>query len=189
MPQISAKSDVNGEAPSSFLSGPKQVAEGANFMHLTPTGYEYGFWAVGRPMTKTWGSGAVWKRICDCIGVPDAAFGKTDGIPESVFAVDRKNGYEWRKLPFGDNEFDFGYWDPPYDKLYRPECMEIWRVCRKVAILHTYCYPTSWMAGAKRTCGVAITMGPFKQIRFLQVFEKHNGAVAPPLRKRTSKRL
>ena len=34
MPQISAKSDVNGEALSSFLSGPEQEAEGSNLSVL-----------------------------------------------------------------------------------------------------------------------------------------------------------
>ena len=146
-------------------------------IHEMPSGYRYGFWAIGRPMTKTWGSGRVWQRLCVAFGEPDAAFGKTDGIPNHIRSFDLKNGYEWKDLPLADNECAFGYWDPPYDKLYKPECLEIWRACRKLAILHTHTYPTSWMMDAKRIAGIAITMGPLKQIRFLQIFEKH----APPL--------
>jgi hypothetical protein len=141
-------------------------------LHRAASGYEYGFWAIGRPMTKTWGSGAVWRRLVKAFGEPDAAFGKTDGIPEHIRYFDRKNGYEWKSLPLTENEIAFGYWDPPYDKLYRPECREIWRVCQRLAVLHTHVYPNSWMEGAKRTAGVAITMGPLKQIRFLQIFAK-----------------
>jgi hypothetical protein len=141
------------------------------YLHTTETGFLYGFWALARPMTKTWGSGKVWERICDNLEIPDVAFGKTDGIPDGVLAVDHNNGYEWKSLPFEDKQFGFGYWDPPYDKLYRPEALEIWRTCRKLAVLHTHIYPTSWFAGAKRTGGIAITMGPLKTIRCLQIFE------------------
>ncbi len=123
-------------------------------------------------MTKTWGSGKVWQRLCENVSKPDVAFGKTDGIPDVVQAIDQKNGYQWNDLPFEDNQFEFGYWDPPYDKLYRPECIEIWRTCRKLAILHTHVYPTSWMKNARRVGMVAVTMGPLKQIRVLQIFEK-----------------
>ena len=123
-------------------------------------------------MTGKWGSGQVWGRICKSLGQPDVAFGKTDGIPNGVLVVDRNTGHEWIALPFEDNQFDFGYWDPPYDKLYKPECLEIWRTCRKLAILHTHVYPTSWMAGASRSGMIAVTMGPLKQIRILQIFEK-----------------
>ena len=123
-------------------------------------------------MTKTWGSGKVWERLCENVSTPDVAFGKTDGIPDGVQAIDQKNGYQWNDLPFEDNQFKFGYWDPPYDKLYRPECIEIWRTCRKLAILHTHVYPTSWMKNARRVGMVAVTMGPLKQIRVLQIFEK-----------------
>ena len=132
----------------------------------------FDFWPIPRPMTKTWGSGKVWQRLCENVSKPDVAFGKTDGIPDVVQAIDQKNGYQWNDLPFEDNQFEFGYWDPPYDKLYRPECIEIWRTCRKLAILHTHVYPTSWMKNARRVGMVAVTMGPLKQIRVLQIFEK-----------------
>lgn len=117
--------------------------------------------------------------MVEAFGEPDAAFGKTDGIPEGIVFFDRKNGHEWKNLKLPDDTFSFGYWDPPYDKLYKPECKEIWRVCRKLAILHTHCYPTSWMRNAIRTAGVAITMGPLKQIRFLQLFEKSSQLELP----------
>jgi hypothetical protein len=126
-------------------------------------------------MTRHWGSGQVLDRVCQGFGVPDVAFGKTDGIPDYIKAVDRNNGYEWRSLPFGDDEFAFGYWDPPYDKLYKPEAQEIWRCCQRLAILHTHVYPTSWFARAKREAMVAVTMGPLKQVRCLQVFRKGEG--------------
>jgi hypothetical protein len=36
--------------------------------------------------------------------MPDVAFGKTDGIPDHVLAIDCNNGYEWADLPFDDNQ-------------------------------------------------------------------------------------
>ncbi len=135
---------------------------------------KFDFWACPRAMTKHWGSGQVFDRITKSFGLPDVAFGKTDGIPEGIKAVDKNNGYEWNDLPFKDNEFSFGYWDPPYDKMYKKETQEIWRCCKKLAILHTHIYPTSWLEDAKRVGMVAVTMGPLKQIRCLQVFQKQN---------------
>ena len=123
-------------------------------------------------MTKTWGSGQVWGRIEAAFGRPDAAFGKTDGIPDGVTYVDKSNGYEWKDLPFEDNAFSFGYWDPPYDKLYKKEGQEIWRVCQRLAILHTHIWPKAWIPGSAREAMVAITMGPLRQIRCLQVHTK-----------------
>ena len=132
----------------------------------------FDFWACQRPLTKKWGSGQVFDRICKTLGNPDVAFGKTDNIPEGVFSVDKNNGYDWIKLPFKDNQFEFGYWDPPYDKMYKKEGQEIWRCCRRLAILHTYIFPHAWLKNAQREAMIAITMGPLKQIRCLQVFEK-----------------
>ena len=114
----------------------------------------------------------MYDRICKKFGTPDMVFGKTDGIPDGIPFCDLKNGYDWKKLPFPDNHFKFGYWDPPYDKLYKKEGMEIWRCCKKLAILHTYIFPRAWLKDAKRIGMIAITMGPLKQIRCLQVFEK-----------------
>ena len=132
----------------------------------------FDFWACQRPLTKKWGSGQVFMRICKTLGNPDVAFGKTDNIPEKVFSVDKNNGYDWIKLPFKNNQFEFGYWDPPYDKMYKKERQEIWRCCKKLAILHTYIFPRAWLKDAQRKAMIAIIMGPLKQIRCLQVFEK-----------------
>ena len=52
------------------------------------------------------------------------------------------------------------------------EAIEIWRVCEKLAILHTHVYPRSWFKGAKRIGMLAVTFGPLKVIRILQVFKK-----------------
>jgi hypothetical protein len=134
----------------------------------------FDFWACQRPLTHRWGSGQVFERISRSLGFPDVAFGKTDGIPDSIFYVDKSNGYDWAKLPFKDNQFTFGYWDPPYDKLYKKEGQEIWRTCRKLAILHTHIWPISWLKNAERKAMIAVTMGPMKQIRCLQVFEKRS---------------
>lgn len=138
----------------------------------------FDFWACQRPLTKKWGSGQVFNRITKVFGQPDCAFGKTDNIPEGTFAVDLNNGYDWKKLPFKDNKFEFGYWDPPYPPavktLMKHEGIEIWRTCKKLAILHTHVYPRSWFVGAKRIGMVAVTMGPLKVIRILQVFEKES---------------
>lgn len=139
-----------------------------------PTEVKFGYWALPRPLTRHWGSGDVWKRMCQEVGTPDVAFGVTDGIPSDIVAIDRNTGYEWDNLPFEDDMFNFGYWDPPYDKLYKSEAQEIWRTCRMLAVLHTHIYPRSWLYGAGR-CGMyAITMGPMKQIRCLQIFAKVN---------------
>jgi hypothetical protein len=133
---------------------------------------EFKFWACQRPLTKKWGSGQVWSRICKEIAIPDVAFGKTDNIPDGVTAIDLNTGYNWIKLPFKKNHFGFGYWDPPYDKMYKKEGMEIWRCCRRLAILHTYIFPRAWLKNAERESMIAITMGPLKQIRCLQIFKK-----------------
>ena len=136
---------------------------------------EFDFWACQRPLTHKWGSGQVFDRLSARFGKPDVAFGKTDGIPNGTLEVDLKNGYNWKSLPFPDNEFEFGYWDPPYDRLYKPEGIEIWRTVRRLAILHTHIFPRAWLekiAPAEREAMVAVTMGPMKAIRCLQVFRK-----------------
>jgi len=118
----------------------------------------------------------VYDRICKNFGKPDIVFGKTDNIPDNVSYIDKNNGYEWSNLPFQDNQFDFGYWDPPYppavDGLMKKEAQEIWRVVKKLAILHTHIYPTSWFKDAERMAMVAVTFGPLKRIRCLQIFRK-----------------
>jgi hypothetical protein len=139
------------------------------------------YWACQRPRTRHWGSGQVWDRICKQFGTPDAAFGKTDGIPEGIAAYDLSNGYNWKSLPLADNVHEFGYWDPPYDRMYRPEGLEIWRVCRRLAILHPIIYPTSWFAGGRREAMVAVTMGPFKMMRCVQIFCKDSQFQIPEI--------
>ena len=143
-------------------------------IYVDNEGTEFGFWALERPLTATWGSGDVWKRMVAEIGdTPDVAFGRTDQIPGKILAVDRKTGHEWAKMPeYKNSQFRFGYWDPPYDSLYKPEAQEIWRTVRKLAILHTHVYPRAWLEAAKRKGMYAVTMGPMKQMRCLQVFEK-----------------
>jgi len=133
---------------------------------------KFDFWACQRPLTKTWGSGQVFERLSSMFGKPDVAFGKTDGIPEGIAAIDHNTGYEWRNLPFKRNHFVFGYWDPPYDKLYRKEGMEIWRTTQRLAILHTHIWPKAWLKNSTREAMIAITMGPMKKIRCLQIFRK-----------------
>ena len=149
---------------------------------------KFDFWPCRRALTKHWGSDTVWPRIVKTFGMPDAAFGKTDGIPDSllVTAIDRNTGYDWTALPFPDDHFAFGYWDPPYDRMYKPEGREIWRVVRRLAILHTHIWPRAWLTGATREGMVAITMGPLKSIRCLQVFVKAVNAAKPPEPKATS---
>lgn len=146
----------------------------------------FGYWALTRPRTTKWGSGEIFQRIEAQFGHIQIAFGATDGIPEGVTIVDKKNGHDWRSLPFiADSIYDFGYWDPPYHneksgpgnraKLFRPEAREIWRCVKRLAILHTHVYPRAWFAAAIREAMVAVTYGPLKQVRILQIFRKAEG--------------
>ena len=145
------------------------------------------FWACQRPLTSHWGSGQVWERICKVMGTPDAVFGKTDGIPEKGEAtvIDKNTGYDWIKLPFNDNQFEFGYWDPPYEDrlkngyrktmMFKKEGQEIWRTCKRIAILHSHMWPWAWLdavAPTEREHLIAVSMGPLKEMRALQVFRK-----------------
>lgn len=153
-------------------------------MIKTSSGLKFDFWACKRPLTSHWGSGDVLIRLIKHFGRPDVVFGKQDQVCDSFKAIDLNTGYDWKKLPFEDNHFKFGYWDPPYyelDKegkatlkpsLYKNEGIEIWRTVNRLAILHTHIFPRAWLKGAIREGMVAITMGPMKQIRCLQVFKK-----------------
>jgi len=132
----------------------------------------FDFWSCQRPFTKRWGSGQVFDRIVKNFGTPDVAFGKTDNIPDEIFYVDKSNGYDWISLPFTTGQFKFGYFDPPYDRMYKPEGKEIWRCCKRLAILHTHIWPRAWLKDSIREAMVAITFGPMKQIRCLQIFSK-----------------
>jgi len=80
---------------------------------------------------------------------PDVYFGLTDGIddPKAV-TVDINPSHhptyvaDWNHLPFKDEQFDFSFWDPPYDKRYDKGLREIARVTkRRLAILHQIVYP------------------------------------------------
>jgi hypothetical protein len=116
------------------------------------------------------------------------AFGLTDGVPAGVTTVDINPSNnptyvaDWKCLPFEDQQFEFGFIDPPYyrlDKtgkatlkpcLFKKECVEAWRCCRRLAILHNFVYPRSWFEGARREAMVCVTMGPLKATRMLNVF-------------------
>ncbi len=141
----------------------------------------FDFWACQRPLTHRWGSGQVFNRIAMRFGRPDIVFGVTDGIPHDVPTVDKDAQVnptyvaDWANLSFGDNQFKFGYWDPPYDKLHKKEGQEIWRCCQRLAILHTHIWPRAWLnvvCEAVREAMIAVTMGPMKRIRCLQIFRK-----------------
>lgn len=158
-------------------------------------GVFFDFWATQRALTKSWGSGQIFERVTATFGKPDAVFGATDNVPlDGIAVIDRSTGHEWKSLGFPPNQFAFGYWDPPYTerespveegerwvggrpKMFKREGMEIWRVCRRLAILHTHVWPRAWLEKASpepvvREAMVAVTMGPLKQIRCLQVFRK-----------------
>jgi hypothetical protein len=136
-------------------------------------GVTFDFWPLPRPMTGHWGNGPrFWERLCETFESPDVVFGSTDGIPDGPTIVDLNTGYDWLNLPFSENQFEFGYWDPPYDRLYKPESVDIWKSVKALAIYHTHVYPTSWFPRATRVGMIATTMGPLKAIRLLQVFEK-----------------
>jgi hypothetical protein len=149
---------------------------------VTESKIKFDFWACQRPLTHHWGSGQVFCRFEKTFGKVDVAFGKQDQIPDGVFAVDLNTGYNWLSMPmFKDNQFKRGYCDTPYvdekgkAKLFKKEIMEIWRCCQELAILHTYIFPRAWLnsvSEAERIGMVAVTMGPMKQIRCLQVFRK-----------------
>ncbi len=166
---------------------------------VTRSDVYFDFWACQRPLTSHWGSGQVLGRIQRTFGKPDAAFGKQDNVGGGLLTVDLDPTHrptvlaDWHALPFIDNAFRFSYWDPPYYKpngkggvtlephLYKKEGQEIWRVSERLAILHTHVWPRAWLdavAPSVREAMVAITMGPMKATRMLQVFRK---ATTPPL--------
>lgn len=160
----------------------------------TPTGKVAGFWALPRPLTSHWGQGEeLLERISDTWGVPDITFGKQDQVVG--FTVDNDPTTDptvvadWAALPFGDESFGYGYWDPPYlgrigedgdvhyDRL--DGCLR--EMCR---VLHTrlvilspliYPCPRGWV----REGIVAVTYGPNKVIRAVQSFRRvHQGTLA-----------
>lgn len=140
---------------------------------------DYRIWAMRRELTSHWACKAVIKRLTKEISRPDAFFGKTDGVLEDgAVSIDLSTtgrptlNADWKHLPFSTNQFRFGFWDPPYDGLYKKDGQEIWRVCQSLAILHTYCWPKAWLVRATRTHMIYVSMGPMKQFRCLQIFAK-----------------
>ena len=148
-------------------------------------------WACPRPLTRHWGSGTLFDRIAEHYGKPDIVFGKQDQIPDGIPTVDidpKVNPsylLDWAKMDcFKDGQFKFGYWDPPYlakidDKegvhynRLEPCYREIARVCSwRLAILHPLLYPKP--DHYHRIAVIAITYGPNKVIRCLQVFQRDN---------------
>jgi len=138
----------------------------------------YGLWILQREFTKHWGCSNLLKRVIDNFGKPDICFGKTDGIPNDIKTVDINKEsnptfcFDWKDMDFKDNQFNFGFWDPPYDKMYMPEYREIWRVCKKLAVLHIFCYPS--LPLQKQIATVGVIYGPMKQIRLLGIFQKES---------------
>lgn len=121
----------------------------------------------------------------DLFGYPDIIFGKQDNVGGLTIDNDIEQRPEvvadWARLPFEDEAFDFGYWDPPYfgyigvdgDVHYnrlQPCYDEICRVSKRLALLSPLIYPKpqNWI----RKAVIAITYGPNKIIRALQVFER-----------------
>lgn len=139
-------------------------------------GMTFAWWSVIREFTTKWGCNSLLRRLSKEYETPDICFGKTDGIPDDMITVDIDPDNDptyvcdWKELPFENNQFRFGFWDPPYDSLYMKEFKEIWRVCRKLAILHTYFYPKP--RNSKRVMMIAVSYGPMKQIRCVQIFRK-----------------
>ena len=151
----------------------------------TPNGLFSGLWALPRPLTKHWGSGAIMERIKQVWGACDAIFGKQDQVQcrvtiDNDIKVKPTVVAEWSSLPFKDKVFSQSYWDPVYfsrigkDKVVKfqrqDNCLrEICRVTSKrLLILHPLIYPCP--KGWRREAVIAITFGPNKMIRCLQSF-------------------
>lgn len=141
---------------------------------------KFDFWPCMRQMTRRWGCNQILQRLIENVGKPDICFGKTDGIPSNIITVDNDPAVnpthciDWKDLPFKNDQFEFGFWDPPYDKLYMPEYREIWRICKRLAILHQLIYLA--LKDGKRTHMIAVTTGPRMRIRCLQVFQKQGAS-------------
>lgn len=139
----------------------------------------FDYWACPRQMTKHWGCPDIYNRLIKEVGQPDIVFGKTDGISNGVITVDIDPRTrpsivcDWKEMPMlKTNQGSLGFWDPPYDKVYKKEYSEIWRVCKRLAILHQLIMPKP--LNCNRTHMIAVTTGPYQRIRCLQIFEKKN---------------
>lgn len=134
-------------------------------------------WACPRQMTSTWGCPTIYKRMIAKFGKPDVCFGKTDGLPEDVETVDisplsRPSILaDWKHIPVEDGHWEYGFWDPPYDKRYEPELREILRtLSRRIIILHQLVYPNP--LGWQKVAIIGVTTGPNMRIRCLQVYDR-----------------
>lgn len=150
----------------------------------TPNGLLSGLWALPRPCTGHWGSGALLDRIEQVWGPMSVIFGKQDNV--TGFTVDIAQSVaptvagDWESLPFPDLTFESGFWDPPYEGYIGPDGdvhysrleksrIEICRVLSfRLLILHSLVYPCP--VGWKREAVIAVTYGPNKVIRCLQSF-------------------
>lgn len=151
----------------------------------TPNGFLSGLWALPRPLTRHWGQGEeLMQRIAATLGEPDIIFGKQD--TSHGFTVDMDPATEpsviadWSAMPFEDQQFRFGYWDPPYlgrigedgDVHYDRMDACLREICRvleqRLVILSPLIYPCP--KGWVREAVIAATMGPNKVIRAVQSF-------------------
>lgn len=152
----------------------------------TPNGLLSGLWALPRPLTKKWGSGALVERIKQTWGPPDIVFGKQDQVSGPWVTVDKDSKVkptivaDWCALPFKDKSFKFSYWDPPYlgyvgkdgDVHYNRMDNCLREICRvsseRIVILSPLIYPCpeNW----KRDAVISCTYGPNKIIRAVQSF-------------------
>ena len=136
-------------------------------------------WACPRQLTRTWGCPTILDRLNDFMGrKPDIYFGLTDGIddPYAITVDINPNNNptyvaDWKDLPFKDRQFNYSFWDPPYDKRYDKELREILRVTDKqIAILHQILYPNP--KGWVKKAIIGVTTGPNMRIRCLQIYER-----------------
>lgn len=130
------------------------------------------------------------QRIEATLGRPDIIFGKQD--TSEGFTVDSDPTTkpsvvaDWSAMPFEDQSFVFGYWDPPYlgrigdegDVHYDRMDACLREICRvleqRLVILSPLIYPCP--KGWRREAVIAATMGPNKVIRAVQSFVRDQQA-------------
>ncbi len=135
------------------------------------------FWAMDRPRTSVWGAGRVYARAKRMFGAADLVVGRSDGWFLGSITVDIRPEAaptvvaDWSHMPFRDGAFEQAFWDPFYDGRYDPGLREILRVTRfRLLLLHTLIYPQA--EGWFKEAMIAITLGPNKRIRCLQVWRR-----------------
>ena len=81
---------------------------------------------------------------------------------------------DWNDLPFTDNQCEYAFSDPPYDKRYDSGLRGIQRVTSKrLVILHHLVYPQKpILKDWKKIVIIGVTTGPNMRIRCLQIYEK-----------------